>query len=101
MAMFNKGTNSNADTETPEQKKQREMKERIDRNMKVHGLDTIPGEENQNSLRCSIEKIIAVKEFMKYKKVTAADVELLNQQDVIIEQNFVIIRLLNEILKKL
>ncbi len=73
----------------------------INDSMGKRKLDDIGGDENQDSLRYSIEKIIALKKFMENKKITAAEVNIVNQQDILIEQNFVIIRLLNGILQKM
>ena len=102
MGLFNKDSSQTFETETPQQRKEREMEERIERNMKAHGFDVIEGDENQRDLRIIVSRMIDLEDMLGKKGLSIPDMLYTQvlQQQALIEQNFVMIRLLDGVLKK-
>ena len=84
-------------------KKQREFDERVDINMKSRGLDTINDDLCRMGVRNVVAQMVSLQNLMHEKnmKVSEADLIKVTRQNALIEQNYVIIRLLDEILNKL
>lgn len=100
MALFSKNYDQAVKGPSSEQKIENDMEKRIENNMKKHGLDGIVGDENQNALRNIIENLITLgDEFRDKSRFTEPDMQYIQmrQQQIMVDQNFVIIRLLNEI----
>ena len=79
-----------------------DMAKAVQRILAERGLDSIEGKENRRSLESAAARECEIKEILGHNTISTNDYNLMDamQKSILIEQNYVIIRMLNEMLKK-
>ena len=79
-----------------------EFEERIEECIRYRGLDEIEGEYYQETMRKMFWNICKVRDRLQTRNMGKEDIgfSLVMQQDILIEQNFMIMKMLNEMRKK-
>jgi hypothetical protein len=78
--------------------KQKEFEERVERNLRSRSLDSFEGEDVQRILRILIAENCDLHDVMSKKMDMAqTNAAIMRQQNILIEQNFIIMQLLNRL----
>ena len=79
-----------------------DMAKTIQKMMGERGLDSVQGSENRQSLEFAMAREYEIRRILGQNTISINDYNLMDtmQRSILIEQNYVIIRMLNEMLKK-
>ena len=79
-----------------------DMAKTIRKMMGERGLDSVQGPENRQSLEFAMAREYEIRRILGQNTISINDYNLMDtmQRSILIEQNYVIIRMLNEMLKK-
>ena len=79
-----------------------DMAKAVRKIMTERGLDSIQGAENRKSMEFAATRECEIREILSHNTISINDYNLMDalQKSILIEQNYVIIRMLDEMLKK-
>ena len=79
-----------------------DMAKAVRKIMTERGLDSIQGAENRKSMEFAATRECEIREILNQNTISINDYNLMDalQKSILIEQNYVIIRILDEMLKK-
>ena len=79
-----------------------DMAKAVRKIMTERGLDSIQGAENRKSMEFAATRECEIREILNHNTISINDYNLMDalQNSILMEQNYVIIRMLDEMLKK-